>query len=330
MKRVLWAWVVVPSFVAWAWSAAPLRADLFTEIVVFGDSLTDTGNRFASTNNTNPDAGAYYQGRWSNGPVWVERLAVDLGVPTPTASLLGGTNNAWAGAETRLTGNSTVNGTPNIGSQITTYLQSHSTLKSSQLVAVWGGANDFIFGGQSNPSVPVSNLHQEITMLAQHGATSFLVPNLPALGELPNLKSRGSQAEAQFNLLSSQFNSLLATDLAGLATSLGITIYRFDDAALVAQMLSTPAAFGFTDVTDQAKSGGPGSPGTVVPNPDQYLFWDGLHPTRIAHQFIGDGAFAAIAAPVPEPSSLLLLLGIGASTAIGLAWRSRTRKLLKA
>ncbi len=309
-------WMVGLLLSTWAWSPLPLRADLFTEIVAFGDSLTDTGNRFASTNNSNPTSPPYFQGRWSNGPVWVERLASDLGVPTPTASLLGGTNNAWAGAETRLTGTSTVNGTPNIGTQISTYLQSHATLQSSQLFTVWGGANDFVFGGQTNPAVPVANLHQEITMLAQHGATSFLVPNLPPLGEVP--AEKGSASEARLNQLSSQFNSMLATDLATLATTLGITIYHFDDAALFNQMLTSRADFGFTNVTGQAKSGGPGSSGTVVSNPDQYLFWDGIHPTRVAHQFIGDAALAALAAPVPEPSTLLLL-GIGILGIIGWA-----------
>src|SRR5438067_11674198 len=83
-------WVLGLLFGAWAWSAQPLWADLFTEIVAFGDSLTDTGNYFTRANNTAPDPGTYYQGRWSNGPVWVERLAADLGVPAPTASLLGG------------------------------------------------------------------------------------------------------------------------------------------------------------------------------------------------------------------------------------------------
>src|SRR5207249_700295 len=94
-----------------------------------------SGNRF-------PDPNYYYQGRFSNGPVWVERMASQLGVPTPTASLLGGTNNAWAGAATGLNGSS---GTaPNIGRQITNYLGSHSTLNAGQLIVVWGGANDFV------------------------------------------------------------------------------------------------------------------------------------------------------------------------------------------
>jgi hypothetical protein len=62
-----------------AWSVPPLWAGPFREIVVFGDSETDTGNFFAA--NGWPDPNYYYQGRWSNGPVWVERLAARLGVP---------------------------------------------------------------------------------------------------------------------------------------------------------------------------------------------------------------------------------------------------------
>src|SRR5216683_567941 len=65
---------VIACFVL-AWSVQPLWAGQFTEIVAFGDSLTDTGNAFAKSGNTRPDPNYYYQGRWSNGPIWVERLA---------------------------------------------------------------------------------------------------------------------------------------------------------------------------------------------------------------------------------------------------------------
>jgi phospholipase/lecithinase/hemolysin len=62
-------------------SAVPARAEIFTELVVFGDSLSDTGNA----------------GRFSNGPVWVEHLAKSLGLPL-RPSRAGGTNHAVGGA----------------------------------------------------------------------------------------------------------------------------------------------------------------------------------------------------------------------------------------
>ena len=43
-----------------------------TQIVAFGDSLIDTGNVFAATGN--PPA-PYFDGRYSNGSIWVEYLA---------------------------------------------------------------------------------------------------------------------------------------------------------------------------------------------------------------------------------------------------------------
>src|SRR5437660_8377950 len=68
-------------------SAGPVCADPITQMVVFGDSLSDVGNVYAATGS--PPA-PYYPGRYSNGPIWVERLAANLGLPAPTPSLLGG------------------------------------------------------------------------------------------------------------------------------------------------------------------------------------------------------------------------------------------------
>ena len=47
----------------------------FTALYVFGDSLSDTG-RSPATPSTN-----YFNGRFSNGPLWVEYLSADLGIP---------------------------------------------------------------------------------------------------------------------------------------------------------------------------------------------------------------------------------------------------------
>src|SRR5919108_3147959 len=52
----------------------------YTTVVMFGDSLSDNGNLLALTGGAVP-ASPYFAGRFSNGPVWVERLASALDVP---------------------------------------------------------------------------------------------------------------------------------------------------------------------------------------------------------------------------------------------------------
>ena len=64
--------VVLLSFVLSTMPAA--WAGTFTNLYVFGDSLSDAGNVFAATAGQQPGS-PYYDGRYSNGPVWVEYLA---------------------------------------------------------------------------------------------------------------------------------------------------------------------------------------------------------------------------------------------------------------
>ena len=72
--------------------AGNVRSQTFSSVVVFGDSLTDSGN-IARLNGlppgtsftTNPD------------PVWAEIVAQAFGA-SGTNSLDGGTNHAWGGA----------------------------------------------------------------------------------------------------------------------------------------------------------------------------------------------------------------------------------------
>ena len=77
-----------------------LQAKQFSRLVVFGDSTTDTGNVYELSGRTKPASPPYFEGRWSNGPLWIEYLADRLNVPRPRPSLAGGTNYAYAGAQT--------------------------------------------------------------------------------------------------------------------------------------------------------------------------------------------------------------------------------------
>src|SRR5689334_7437247 len=90
----------------------------YSQIVVFGDSLSDTGNVNNQTFGISPGSG-YYQGRFSNGPVWVEDLATNLGIAAPIYSRAGGKDYAYGGVHTG-SGSTTYTffSFPNIGTQI--------------------------------------------------------------------------------------------------------------------------------------------------------------------------------------------------------------------
>jgi phospholipase/lecithinase/hemolysin len=290
------------------------RGGQVTGIVSFGDSLTDVGNYYAATNDVSPPSFLHYDnGRFSNGLNWVEYLAKDLGVAAPTASTSGGTDYAYGGA---MTGTGTtvstfINATatvPNIGTQIATYLSSN-TPTAGQLFTIWGGANDFLNGGQTNPFIPAENIAAEITALAQAGAKQFIVPNLPPLGNLP-ITNKLPPAEIQgLNMLTQGFNAILQGEAIQLEQALGIQIQILDVYSLTESVLSDPSKYGFTNTrTDPVQDNG----GT---NADGYLFWDIVHPTTVA-----DSLIAGLA--VPEPSSFVLL-GIALG---GLAMGARLRR----
>ena len=70
------------------------------DLVVFGDSLSDVGNTADATFGAIPSSSdGYFQGRFTNGNVWVEHLAGYLGESVPTSSRNGGKNFAHGGAQ---------------------------------------------------------------------------------------------------------------------------------------------------------------------------------------------------------------------------------------
>lgn len=257
--------------------ACPVLA-AFDEVVVFGDSLSDIGNISAATIGIFPGAD-YFNGRFSDGPVWVETLAADLGLDASTRWNAGGTNYAYGGATTEGGTSSLV--IRNIGNQIGRYNTSN-TPTGNELFVIWGGGNDY-FDGQADVSIPINNLANYITGLAGAGAQTFLVPNLPPLGSVPD-----EFGNATLNARAAQHNALLGITLDGLETSLGVDIITFDVATAFDRILNDPAALGFTNTTDT----GIDAPGGI--DTSGYLFWDGKHPTSFAHDLLANFAYQAL------------------------------------
>ncbi len=283
MNRLLKVLAVALALFAGLGFARPANADApYSQIVVFGDSLSDTGNVFLATGGAEVGP-PYYRGRFSNGPVWVEVLAQELGLPVPRASLAGGTNYAWGGAETG-PGLSFFD-TPNVGMQIDFFLADRGGLVGDELIVVAAGSNDLFWQAPFSPAQIAKNLAHDIRRLANAGGQTFLVPNLVAIGETPLF--RGTPDENRLNVLATEVNRQLSKELDDLENSLGITILRFDMAGVLDAMLLMPGEFGLSNVTDPAWCE---AENTIVPNPDEYLFWDVIHPTRVAHEIAGEAA----------------------------------------
>jgi outer membrane lipase/esterase len=281
------------AFLALAVLGVSAQASAYSQLVVFGDSLSDTGNINAFTGGV--PFPPYATGRFSNGPVWVETLAAGLGLAA-NPSLLGGTNYAYGGAPTGLP---VASSSPSLTDQVN--LQYLPTLglggaDPNALYIVWGGGNDVRAG---NITSSVANLSAIITTLAGAGAVNFLVPNLPNVGLTPEAQAGGPAAVAAATFLSTTFNAQLAAALPGLQTSLGIDIRTVDVFGFLNGVIANPSAYGISNTTARCYSGitGVGGPGTVCANPDEYLFWDGIHPTAAAHAALGEYALTVVPAP---------------------------------
>ncbi len=69
----------------------------------------------------------------------------------------------------------------------------------------------------------------------------------------------------------------------------GIRFISFDGNALFAAIVASPAAYGITNATEPCLTFGVIGH-AICSNPNEYLFWDGLHPTTAGHQRIASTA----------------------------------------
>ena len=266
------------------WMAPPAMAQRIEGITTFGDSLVDNGNVFQVTGQTFPPNPLYFNGRFSNGPVWVENIAAKLEI-TKTSS-----NFAFGGA-TSGTLNTIDPTLPGLTTQLDRFFKTSPKISPDRLFVIWVGANDYLGGKQSNPTVTVGNLSTALQRLIDAGATQLMVPNLPDLGINPASTNSLSQSK-RLTELSTVHNRLLKASLATLAQkNPQISIIAIDVRRLFNAVVTDPAKFGLTNVTQPCFNR---ATGTVCAKPNSFLFWDELHPTAAAYQIISEYTLTAI------------------------------------
>ena len=288
-------------------SADAFELSRFNHLIVFGDSLSDNGNSLFLF--SVPPA-PYYKGRWSNGPNWLDYFpSVAHHFPTvaaffPNPDNEKGTNFAVGGAVSSDLLKSEPTGFP---VQIPTYLASTGGQAFvDDLYVIWIGANDFAAG--ISPIETVENIRNGIIQLRQAGAKHLVLVSVPDISLTPTVIALGGavvQAAKQFVFT---VNALLEADILWLSLSEGIKIEFVDINSIFTEVVLNPSQFGFTNSTGEAFNPSlPISPTNPVSDPNDYVFWDGFHPTTrvhyIAAQFIyqklTSGRVFAEAIPVP-------------------------------
>jgi phospholipase/lecithinase/hemolysin len=312
-KRQLRTLISFAALAVLSCATALAEVHAYNTIVVFGDSLSDTGNvlhlsevkyqiPFPATVLPFED---YTLGRFTDGietfpstlttGVWIEQLAATLpGQPHVFNSLDGGTNYAYGFATTANTSsplNFSANNVnysvrvSNIGQQITRYLATHPQIDNHTLFVVWGGAID-VLNAKSQQDIYIAAAQEffDLQRLIQAGATQILVPNLPPLGLVPRLNGSPvtSVPATSASLL---YNSYLAAGISLLKDFYWwrrVTFYQLDVFHLFLQIVASPGSYSLADVKDPAEG--------LPVNPDTFLFWDDLHPTTRGHQILADAA----------------------------------------
>jgi len=271
----------------------------FSELFVFGDSLSDTGNLFQETGGLVPPSPPYFDGRFSNGPVTVELLAPQLGITFNPE-----TNFAVGGATT---GRDNTGDNPALGLEFPGLLDQIDQFVANVgpegadpdgLYVVWAGGNNFLNAPadpQAAVTAAVNNLTTAVNTLASVGAQNFVVPNLPNIGRTPLAAANGLTSILRDISLS--FNSALEIALAGLVLDV-ISVDLFD---ISEEIAANPAAFGLSNITDPFL----GTLEVLDPDPDadQFFFWDDVHPTTKVHGIYADTFQEAIVAAI-SPAGL--------------------------
>jgi len=299
----------------------------FTDMVVIGDSLSDQGNVFIISSGAVPPAeytdGTNF-GRFTNGLNYIDYLSSALSL-TVTPSLAGGSNYATGGARTD---SASIGGVPigpfSLLDQRDAYVGSLGAYGADPkaLHVVWGGSNDLTdiietviadptFDPFPSVENAINNIADVIGSLAAANAKSLLIPNVPNMGLVP-LITGGGPPVADATALSAVFNTGLAAAIDDIATLFPDTnLFQFDTFGLLTDTFLDPSAFGFTNVTDACYSEFVVPGGTSCANPDEFLSWDGFHPTTATHRIIAE----QVVVPVPAAawlfvSGLIGLLGL--------------------
>jgi phospholipase/lecithinase/hemolysin len=274
----------------------------FSNLFVFGDSLSDTGNLaalsgFGFLNNFPFDKG------FSNGGRAVGVLAKSLGLNVdPSLHLVGppvGTNFAVSGARAR--GASPIDLFAQIGSFL---LNNGGTAPSDALYVVFIGGNDVRDArDEANKHLAkefirdaVKSIDLSVRSLVAAGAKAIMVVNVSDIGAIPeSLQSSNEKLSERATELTKQFNKELSRRVHRTEYDHSLDLIEFDLYQFFRLAINNSIALGFTNNNEACFSF---SSVTLIFHPDcnfdQFVFFDEIHPTQRIHVRVGRALFAVV------------------------------------
>jgi outer membrane lipase/esterase len=277
----------------------------YDTIVCFGDSLSDTGNVYNLTGKKWPVVPPYYLGRFSDGPVWVEKLGISNLINYAYGSATSDNNLVQGYTEFQIS-------VPGVRQQIILYKNTTNLNQfnfNRTVYAIWVDGNDYFFDMTLSPSVVVNSIMNGIKDLIQFGAKRFIILNQTPLQTFP--AAAAYNLTAYLTTLTLTHNSNLSNSIQVLQSNFpNISLQLFDVASLITNISTNPSTYGLSSIQNCWNT----LNGTIVVScttPDTYLFIDEYHFTTRVHQLIANNVRALLSTSngnAKSPYSILLVL----------------------
>lgn len=304
------------------------QAGNYSAVYFYGDSLTDSGVYRAILPNP-----TYDHFSTNPGKVWSQNLGADYDLAvSPAYATLPSTNplvfNLITSGNNFATGSARINLAttaetntvliPPVSTQVT-HMLARGPLDPNALYAISGGHNDVfaqLSAGSNAAAVAgivtaANDLTTQITRLQSAGARHLIVLGIMDMTKTPIASMPGDVPDPLLlgNLVSS-FNATLESGLAGK------NLLYFNTGKMLDTVIASPAAYGFTNVTDAATSSSLGH----TPDPGKetgYLFADIRHPSAQFHKIMSDWIYSSLEGASRVGTMSLVPLGRS-----GAQWRS--------
>lgn len=299
------AGLMTPLLISASASALP-----FSNLIVFGDSIVDTGNTqaavvgaFGPGADPAPASAGYFGGRFTNGINPADVLNQEIEGTNAVGSIFGGDNYSFGGARARDDGDFL----PDVLAQVGTYTAAvGGSIDPNALIMINIGGNDvrdIVIDGlvgaarQEVIDAAVSAIASSVSLLEAAGAQNILFVGVGDVGGIPELGLLGGTAPAEGRQASEDMN-------AAIQAALSPGVLFFDTISFFDEVVADPTLFGLPADINLADA----CVGTSAsPACDGFAYFDTVHPTSELLQLLGNELITV----VPEPGTgLLLMLGL--------------------